>query len=70
MKNLENLQRMVTGKNRTFPDPNSTFGWNKAALAIGTILTLAIGTFFLVSYPLHTMIVMLFMASVLFLDRG
>lgn len=70
MSTLEEIKRFLTNKRTPVSEHQANSNWSIAAWVIAVILTLTGGTFFLITYPLHTVIVMLFMASIYFLDRG
>ena len=69
MSNLNEYKQQIKVKPESGSVVDSGFGWRKVALMFSALAVLAIMGYLFTSYPLEIIILLLFVASVLFMER-
>lgn len=69
MSNLNDYKQRIKVSLESRSGVGSGFRWRKVALVISALVVLAIMGFLFTSYPLEIIILLFFVASVLFMER-
>ena len=69
MSNLNEYKQQIKVKPESGSAVDSGFGWRKVVVMISGLGVLAVMGFLFTSYPLEIIILLLFVASVLFMER-